>query len=59
MRACRPVLLLLLGLLAAGPSVRAASVYEDLNRELAEGVIVPGYERFAAATTRPPATRMR
>ena len=50
MRACRPVFLLLSALLAAGPSARAASVYEDLNRELAYGVIVPGYQRFAAAT---------
>jgi uncharacterized protein len=50
MRECRPVLLLLLALLAGGPSARAASIYEDLNRELTDGVIVPGYERFAAAT---------
>jgi predicted lipoprotein len=39
-----------LALLADGSSAQAASVYEDLNRELAEGVIVPGYQRFAAAT---------
>ena len=50
MRACRLALLLLLALLAVGPSARAASLYEDLNRELADGVIVPGYQRFAAAT---------
>jgi predicted lipoprotein len=49
MRACR-LLLLLLGVLAAGPPARAASVYENLNRALADGVIVPGYQHFAAAT---------
>jgi predicted lipoprotein len=49
MRACRLGLLLVLALLV-GPSARAASVYEDLNRALADGVIVPGYQRFAAAT---------
>jgi uncharacterized protein len=50
MRAGRLVFLLLLALAATGPSARAASVYDDLNRELTDGVIVPGYERFAAAT---------
>lgn len=44
------VLLLLPAVLAADPSAPAASLYEDLNRELADVVIVPGYQRFAAAT---------
>ena len=40
-------LVLLLILLMAGPPARAASVFEDLNRELTDRVIVPGYQRFA------------
>jgi predicted lipoprotein len=43
-------LLFLLILLAAVPSARAASGFEDLNRELTDRVIVPGYQRFAATT---------
>jgi predicted lipoprotein len=42
--------LLLLILLTAVPAAGAASVFEDLNRELADRVVVPGYQRFAAAT---------
>jgi uncharacterized protein len=41
---------LLLVLLAAAMPARAESVLEDLNRQLTDTVIVPGYERFAAAT---------
>ena len=43
-------LVLLLTMLAAVPSARAASVFEDLNRELTDRVIVPGYQRFVATT---------
>jgi predicted lipoprotein len=44
------ILLLLLVVLTAAPSAHAASVFEDLNRELTDVVIVPGYQRFGAAT---------
>jgi uncharacterized protein len=43
-------LVLLLTMLMAVPAARAASVFEDLNRALTDRVIVPGYQRFAAAT---------
>ena len=43
-------LVLLLAVLAAATPGHAASVFEDLNRELTDAVIVPGYQRFAAAT---------
>ncbi|MGH6903092.1 MAG: imelysin family protein, partial [Geminicoccaceae bacterium] len=45
----RLLVLLLAGLAAVIPA-RAASVLEDLNRTLTDTVIVPGYQRFAAAT---------
>ncbi|MGH6898309.1 MAG: imelysin family protein [Geminicoccaceae bacterium] len=45
----RLFVLLLAGLAAAIPA-RAASVLEDLNRQLTDAVIVPGYQRFAEAT---------
>jgi predicted lipoprotein len=45
------VFLLLLVVVTAAPPARGASVFEDLNRELTDGVIVPGYQRFATATT--------
>jgi predicted lipoprotein len=41
-------LLLLLSMFTAVPAAGAASVLEDLNRELTDRVIVPGYQRFAA-----------
>jgi uncharacterized protein len=41
---------LLLVMLAAALPARAASVLEDLNRALTDGVILPGYQRFADAT---------
>jgi predicted lipoprotein len=44
------LILLFLMLLPVGPSARAASVLDDLNRALTDGVIVPGYQSFAAAT---------
>jgi uncharacterized protein len=43
-------LVLLLTMLTAIPAARAASAFEDLNRELTDRVIVPGYQRFAATT---------
>jgi hypothetical protein len=45
----RLLVLLLVGLMAA-PGARGASVFERLNRELTDVVIVPGYRDFAAAT---------
>jgi uncharacterized protein len=43
-------LVLLLTMLVAVAPARGASVFEDLNRELTDRVIVPGYQRFAATT---------
>ena len=45
----RVLILLLVGLIAA-PAARGASVLEQLNRELTDAVIVPGYQNFAGAT---------
>jgi predicted lipoprotein len=43
-------LVLLLTMLTVVPAARAASVFEDLNRELTDRVILPGYQNFAATT---------
>jgi hypothetical protein len=45
----RVLVLLLVGLVAA-PGARGASVFEQVNRELTDAVIVPGYQNFAVAT---------
>jgi hypothetical protein len=45
----RVLVLLLIGLTAA-PGARGPSVFEQLNRELTDAVIVPGYLNFVAAT---------
>jgi predicted lipoprotein len=42
--------LLLLVVLTAAPPAQAANVFDDLNRGLTDAVVVPGYQRFAAAT---------
>jgi uncharacterized protein len=41
-------LVVLLTMLVAVAPARGESVFEDLNRELTDRVIVPGYQRFAA-----------
>jgi uncharacterized protein len=44
------VLVVLLTMLVAVAPARGASVFEDLNRELTDRVVVPGYQGFAATT---------